>query len=87
MMMISAKEAYLQPGLLPVVRLRCCSCVVDCRSDNIAKWLESFIAEHALTNALGSGGYQILGVLFFAAIGLMLYRAGMKKNNDEIMKS
>jgi putative OPT family oligopeptide transporter len=56
-------------------------------SDNIAKWLESFSAEHALTNALGLGGYQILGVLFFAVMGLMLYRAGMKKNNDEIRKS
>jgi hypothetical protein len=56
-------------------------------SDNVAKWLEGFSAEHALTTALGSGGYQILGVLFFAAKGLMLYRAGMKMNNDEIMKS
>jgi hypothetical protein len=61
--------------------------LLTARSDNIAKWLENFSAEHALTTALGSGGYQILGVLFFAAKGLMLYRAGMKKNNVEIMKS
>jgi hypothetical protein len=36
---------------------------------------------------LGAGGYQILGVLFFAIMGWMLYRAGMKKNNDEIRKA
>jgi OPT family oligopeptide transporter len=51
-------------------------------SDDIAKWLEGFSAEHGLTTALGAGGYQILGVAFFAIMGWMLYRAGIKKNTN-----
>jgi hypothetical protein len=87
-MMILTKEAFVQPDLLLPVRLPVLQfALLTAGSDNVAKWLEGFSAEHALTTALGSGGYQILGVLFFAAMGLMLYRAGMRKNNDEIMKS
>jgi len=35
-------------------------------------------AEHGLAHALGSGGYQLLGALFFAAMALYLYRTAKK---------
>ncbi len=36
--------------------------------------LEKVNAEHGLSNLLGSGGYQLLGVAFFVLMGLTLYR-------------
>jgi OPT family oligopeptide transporter len=39
-----------------------------------AKWLERISAEHALTGALGGSGYELLGVIFFAVMGLVLFR-------------
>jgi uncharacterized oligopeptide transporter (OPT) family protein len=56
-------------------------------SDKVAKWLEAFSAEHSLKNALGQGGYQILGVMFFAGLMWLLFRNGMKKNNNELTES
>jgi putative OPT family oligopeptide transporter len=35
--------------------------------------------EHGLTEALGNGGYQILGTLFFVGLMTMLYRQAVKK--------
>lgn len=49
-------------------------------NDNIYKGLAKISAEHGISNALGEGGYAILGVLFFAAMALMLYRQAIKKN-------
>ena len=44
-------------------------------NDTIAKALTTINMEEALTNMLGGAlGYEILGVLFFAALGLLLYR-------------
>lgn len=51
-------------------------------NDKIFEGLKSVSAEHALAEALGADGYSILGVLCFAAMGFMLYRTGMKK--DEV---
>lgn len=48
--------------------------------DNIFNSLKSISAEHGLTNLLGAGGYSLLGVAFFAAMGTMLYRIGIKKD-------
>lgn len=36
-------------------------------------------AEHGLSSILGTDGYQILGVLFFALMGYVLYRIGRQK--------
>jgi OPT family oligopeptide transporter len=47
--------------------------------DTIFKALAKISAEHGLTSALGSGGYAILGVLFFVAMALLLYRQAIKK--------
>src|SRR5688572_15953695 len=35
--------------------------------------------EHSLTGALGNGGYQLMGTLFFIALMTMLYRQAIKK--------
>jgi hypothetical protein len=42
--------------------------------------LQKVSREHGLTEALGQGGYFVLGVLFFAIMGLTLYRVGLQKN-------
>ncbi len=49
-------------------------------NDNVFKALQSISAEHGLTNMLGAGGYQILAVLFFAAMAYMLYILASKKS-------
>jgi hypothetical protein len=35
--------------------------------------------ESQLADTLGHAGYYILGIAFFVLMGIMLYRAGMKK--------
>jgi OPT family oligopeptide transporter len=49
-------------------------------NDGVAETIQKISAEHGLTNLLGAGGYQILAVLFFAAMALMLYRLAIKKS-------
>ncbi len=49
-------------------------------NDNIFEGMKKISAEHGLTNLLGANGYSVLGVLCFAAMGLMLYRTGSKKD-------
>jgi putative OPT family oligopeptide transporter len=44
------------------------------------KGLDAMSLEHKISNGLGNGGYQILGVAFFAAMGFVLYRVAMKRN-------
>jgi hypothetical protein len=48
-------------------------------NDKIFEGLKAVSAEHSLTNILGTNGYSFLGVLCFTAMGLMLYRIGIKK--------
>jgi hypothetical protein len=35
--------------------------------------------EHSLTEALGHGGYQLMGTLFFIGLMALLYRQAVKK--------
>jgi OPT family oligopeptide transporter len=49
-------------------------------NDNIFNSLQKVSAEHGLSEMLGTGGYHILGVLFFVTMALMLYRQAIKKN-------
>jgi putative OPT family oligopeptide transporter len=44
----------------------------------IYNFLQKISLEHALTQAIGDGGYQILGALFFLAMGTCLYRVATK---------
>ncbi|HEX5624418.1 MAG TPA: oligopeptide transporter, OPT family, partial [Saprospiraceae bacterium] len=40
--------------------------------------LQSISLEHGISGAIGTGGYQILGVLFFAGLSFILYRIATK---------
>ncbi|MCS6916732.1 MAG: oligopeptide transporter, OPT family [Chitinophagales bacterium] len=51
-------------------------------NSNVYAFLQRISAEHALTGALGQGGYYLLGVLFFAFMGFLLYRLGTQKSNS-----
>jgi hypothetical protein len=42
-------------------------------------WLPAMNMEESMTHSLGAGGYQLLGVAFFAALSLLLVRAAQKK--------
>ena len=48
-------------------------------NDNISSVLAKVSTHEGLQRALGAGGYQLLGVLFFGAMGYMLYRIGRQK--------
>jgi putative OPT family oligopeptide transporter len=47
-------------------------------NDNVSRALERVDMTKALTGALGEGGYQLLGVAFFAVMGIVLYRVGRR---------
>lgn len=51
-------------------------------NDKVFEGLKSISAEHGLTRLLGENGYSLLGVAFFVAMGLMLYRIGIKKEQE-----
>jgi len=47
-------------------------------NDDVRKKLEGLDLTPGLTSALGSGGYQLLGVACFTAMGLVLYRVAQR---------
>ena len=48
-------------------------------SDSGSKFLNTVNLEHSLLGSLGENGYYLLGVLFFAWMGWILYKHAMKK--------
>jgi len=48
-------------------------------SDSGEKLMQKISMEESLTSGMGSNMYYLLGVLFFAAMGWILYRTAMKK--------
>jgi len=48
-------------------------------NDSISTGLKHVDLSPALASALGDGGYQLLGVAFFAAMGLTLYKVAQRK--------
>lgn len=44
----------------------------------LEKQLDGISMEHGLSDALSKGGFDLLGVLFFAALGITLYRFAMR---------
>lgn len=48
-------------------------------SDNTAAAMNSISLEHGISGPLGAGGYQLLGVLFFAALAWTLVRVARRK--------
>jgi OPT family oligopeptide transporter len=49
--------------------------------DGVFKFLQGISAEHGLTSVFGAGGYNLIGVLFFAAMCFVLYRIASKKSD------
>ena len=49
-------------------------------SENIARRLNVVNLQKLITNILGAGWYQVMGVLFFVAMALILYRVAMKED-------
>lgn len=47
--------------------------------ENIAARIANFSAESGISNALGHGGYHLLGVLFFSLMAYTLYRIATQK--------
>jgi len=54
-------------------------------SESIAKKLETVNLQNFLSGIFGAGWYQVIGVLFFVAMVLILYRVAMKKDKLEIV--
>lgn len=48
-------------------------------SDSGEKLMQSISMEHAISSGIGTNMYYLLGVLFFAAMGWILYKTAMKK--------
>jgi len=53
--------------------------IVAILSVRLSTQLSTVSAEHGLKEALGDGGYDLMGVLFFAALAYFLVRAARKK--------
>jgi putative OPT family oligopeptide transporter len=47
-------------------------------NDSVSEGMRKVGLEHSLTDRLGAGGYQILGVLCFAFMGFVLYRVARR---------
>ena len=53
--------------------------IVAILSVRLSEQLGKVSAEHSLVTSLGKGGYDLLGVLFFAALAFILIRASRSK--------
>lgn len=53
-------------------------------SDSISAWLHRISREQPLITMLGEGGYHLLGLLFFAGMGYILYSTAMKKTDSDL---
>lgn len=51
-------------------------------NEGFAAKINSISLEHSLTGALGEGGYQILGVVFFVALAFILYRTAVQTKTE-----
>ncbi|MBO9563085.1 MAG: oligopeptide transporter, OPT family [Niastella sp.] len=49
-------------------------------SDGGARFLDAVNTEHSLKDSFSEGGYYLLGVVAFAAMGLLLYKIGRQKS-------
>ncbi|MFN5324389.1 MAG: OPT/YSL family transporter, partial [Bacteroidota bacterium] len=49
-------------------------------NDNISKSIGMVNMEHAITGAIGEGGYMLLGTAFFLGLAFVLYRIATKKD-------
>ncbi len=54
-------------------------------NENVSTLLARWSAEHGMTKLLGENGYYFLGVLFFALMGIVLYRIAIKKDDVPVI--
>jgi putative OPT family oligopeptide transporter len=54
-------------------------------NENVSAVLAKWSAEHSLTEILGDNGYFLLGVLFFALMGFVLYKIATKKDATPVI--
>ena len=52
-------------------------------NDSIYDKLGALSLEHAISSSFGATGYNLIGVLFFAAMGWMLYRIATSEKKDD----
>ena len=55
--------------------------------ERVASWLKTVSLEEKLQGQLSTTGYYVLGIAFFALMGWMLYRTGLKKTVIETEES
>ncbi|GIV35722.1 MAG: hypothetical protein KatS3mg032_0101 [Cyclobacteriaceae bacterium] len=51
-------------------------------NEQVYRGLQNINAEHILVQWLGTGGYYVLGMAFFAFMAWMLYRNGLQRDKD-----
>jgi len=51
-------------------------------NEGFAAKINSISLEHGLTGAIGEGGYQILGVVFFALLAFILFRTAVQSKTE-----
>jgi len=74
------KGSLFATGLVAGGALAGCVVALLSVDDRVYRALETVNLEHALQDTFGKGGYEILGALFFCAMGLILYRIAIKPN-------
>lgn len=50
--------------------------------EGVANFLAGLSMEHGLVEGIGTLGYYLLGIAFFALMGWMLFRTGMKRDTE-----
>jgi glycine cleavage system H protein len=53
-------------------------------SETLAKKMEVINFEHGISNVIGENLYMLLGVLFFLAMAVIMYRVAIKKSPDDL---
>lgn len=48
------------------------------------KFLNAVNLEHGLTGSMGNAGYYLLGLVFFIAMGFILYKTALQKNKESL---
>lgn len=48
------------------------------------KFLNAVNLEHGLTGSMGNAGYYLLGLVFFIAMGFVLYKTALQKNKESL---
>jgi uncharacterized oligopeptide transporter (OPT) family protein len=53
-------------------------------SETLAKKMEIINFEHGISQVIGENAYMLLGVMFFLAMAIIMYRVAIKKSPDDL---